>query len=364
MNLKNVTFCIEGCAIKPSGGQKVIFEYANMLSMNGVNVNIVFPSMNNLYQLPIPVKCRVALCKLLTDALHWWPNWFKLDENIKTITTQGYDARYFPDADIIVATGANTAKPVSNLPERCGKKFYFIQDFENWLMSDDEVLNTYNLNMTNITISNWLKEIVDSYSNTNSYLIQDGINTDIFNITNSKRVNHSIVFHYRSAENKGCKYALEVVKRLKEIYSDLVVEVISSEKKPKNIPKFCNYHLRIKPEEVSAINNKTEIFICTSIEEGFGLPGLEAMACGCAVVSTSYKGVLEYAIDGENALLSPVKDVDAMVENIVQLFENDDMRKKISKNGVETGKNRSLEKSAQKFKHVLISTLQQQNSKQ
>lgn len=91
--------------------------------------------------------------------------------------------------------------------------------------------------------------------------------------------------------------------------------------------------------------------MCTSVEEGFGLPGLEAMACVCAVVS-SYRGVLGYVIDGENSLLSPVRDVDAMVNNIVRLFEDDELGKRISENGIRTGKERSLEKSASTFERI------------
>lgn len=80
------------------------------------------------------------------------------------------------------------------------------------------------------------------------------------------------------------------------------------------------------------------------------------MACGCSVVSSN-RAVLEYAVDGENALLSPVRDVDAMVNNIVRLFEDDELIKRISENGVKTGKERSLEKSAQKFEEVLINSI-------
>lgn len=93
--------------------------------------------------------------------------------------------------------------------------------------------------------------------------------------------------------------------------------------------------------------------MCSSLEEGFGLPGLEAMACGCALVSTSYKGVLEYAIDSVNALLSPIKDAKSMADNVERLFENEILRKRITKNGIKTGIERSLDKSAKKFESAL-----------
>ena len=50
-----------------------------------------------------------------------------------------------------------------------------------------------------------------------------------------------------------------------------------------------------------------------------------------------------------------------MVNNIVRLFEDEALREKITANGVKTGKERSLEKSAQKFEEVLINSLKRRN---
>lgn len=60
------------------------------------------------------------------------------------------------------------------------------------------------------------------------------------------------------------------------------------------------------------------------------------MACGAALVSTDYQGVHEYATDGANALLSPVKDVDALVSNVSKLFDNDELRYQIAEAGMKS----------------------------
>ena len=99
--------------------------------------------------------------------------------------------------------------------------------------------------------------------------------------------------------------------------------------------------------------------MCSSIEEGFGLPGLEAMACGCALVSTEYKGVREYAIDGKNSLLSKIRNPQDMAENIKKIFDDEELRMKIVKNGIETAKERSLELAGEKFEKVLIGVFKQ-----
>lgn len=344
-----ITFVFPCFATKPSGGHKVIYEYANELASKGHDVSCVYLPQNTFYQLHLPNALRIIILDIYIR-LYGPRKWFALDKNIKNRVYNNKTIK----SDLVLASAIETSQLVKKFPAQSGKQIYLIQDFENWNCSEETVYASYNAGMTNIVVAKWLKEIVDKHSTKPSFLVSNGINTDLFNCKGLERRRHSIVFHYRDADYKGPQYALEVIRKLADKYNDLVADVISIEDKPETLPKCCIYHQKITPKEVAKINNHTEIFMCTSIEEGFGLPGLEAMACGCAVVSSSYKGVLEYAVDGENALLSPIRDVDTMVANIVSLFEDDELRKKIARNGIETGKERSLEKSAKEFEKILM----------
>ena len=77
------------------------------------------------------------------------------------------------------------------------------------------------------------------------------------------------------------------------------------------------------------------------------------MACGDALVSTAYTGVLEYAKDGYNALLSPVKDVDALVKNVQRVFEEDELRNKLVRNAQESVKEFSWDIAVERFEEAL-----------
>lgn len=209
--------------------------------------------------------------------------------------------------------------------------------------------------MNKIVISSWLKKIVDKYSPSPSVIIPDGINTEIFKYKTPyfDRKAHSICFHYRSASIKGCKYAIETIEYLKETYPDLIVKVVSNEKKPQGLPAYCDFFYNLSSEEVAKINNSVRVFMCTSINEGYGLPALEAMACGCSVVSSAYLGIKEYGIDGYNVLFSPERDSVAMASNVKRIFENDCMAEKLSNNGIQTGQNFSNKCSCKKFYAVI-----------
>lgn len=345
----DIAFVLPNLPMFPAGGVIVVFQYAEKLVKDGYDVTLYFQTdmvwKNKKLKYPNVVRRFIGCIGTYLS-----PRWYKLDSNVKKKSL--FCISDLKKHDIIVATAIETVGLVMN--SVIEKKVYFIQGFENWSCTDAEVYDSYNLGMTNIVVANWLKNIVDAHSHKPSYLVSNCINTDVFNNKGVGRREHSIVFHYRSADYKGPKYAIEAIRMLEVKYPDLKVDVISMEDMPNNLPKSCTFHHKLNAEEIAEINNRTQVFMCTSIEEGFGLPGLEAMACGCAVVSSSYRGVLEYAVDGENALLSPVRDVDAMVNNIVRLFEDEELRNRIAENGVRTGKDRSLENSARKFEQILL----------
>ena len=352
----NVVF--PGNTNKPTGGYKILYEYCNKLVEYGHEITINYFYGTMFENLPLPNALRKVLVKIYSESIG--PGmWFKLDKKIKKRVID--EKSEIPDGDFVIATAIETVDYVLSLSKGKGKKVYLIQDFENWACSDEKVYKTFNAGMINVVVSKWLYELVRAHSADTPYLVSNCINTAVFFNKGHQRVHHSIVMHYRSASHKGPEYAMETIRRLEGIYNDLTVDVISSEDSPQDLPKSCRFHHSIKAPEIADINNEAEIFLCTSIEEGFGLPGLEGMACGCALVSFSYRGVLEYAIDGKNALLSEVRNVDILVDNIVRLFEDKELLERISKEAEKTGQKKSLENSARLFEQILFEELKKDN---
>lgn len=352
----NITFCVKGIAIHPIGGHKVIYELANRLAQDGNTVTLVVPSEDNLYQLPIlNSRGRVILSKLLFK-FGVIPNWFKFDKSVNVKIVNGYKKENFPDADYVVATAYETAKPVAKLPLSKGEKIYLIQGFENWGVSDNDVINTYKLGMKNIAISKWLQLLVQSYDHNKTYFIPNAIDTNMFYpiIPTSQRSKHTIGLLYHKGKFKGLKYAFDALNIVHQKYPDLVVMMFGAPKRP-NVPKWYEYYSNISSKEVNLLYNKCSIFLCASIKEGFGLTGAESMAAGCALVSTKYKGVFEYAEDNYNALLTDIKDSKGLAENIMRLFEDDKKRISIANNGVKSIQDRTWDRTIKEFEKILLS---------
>lgn len=85
--------------------------------------------------------------------------------------------------------------------------------------------------------------------------------------------------------------------------------------------------------ELSTIYNKSDIFISTSRHEGFGMPGLESMACGCALITSKSAGVNEYAEHSKNCLQYDAGDVDDLYKCLEKMVLNKPLRQKLAERG-------------------------------
>ena len=348
-----IAFVLYGNSALPRGGSKIIYDYANYLANNHHQVTLYYYGDCFLKSRKLPKLLKRMTCRFFYRC---WPDWYKFEKTITKKTIFDYDKGISKNEDIVIATDVRTAKPVRNLKGNFKKKCYFIQGFENWVLTDEEVYDTYRLGLCNITVSNWLKKLVDNYSKTPSFCVANGVNCDIFKKETDlkNRDKYSIAFHYNSSKNKAGNDAIEVIKHLHNQIPELKVYAVSIEKKTDIIPEYVNYIYKASQEKVAKINNNCRVFLSTSVEEGFGLPGIEAMACGCILVSTKNTGVFEYANEGENAVLLDVHDIDGLVTNIKRIFEDFSLQKKISEKAIATAKERSIEKSARKFEEILV----------
>jgi glycosyltransferase involved in cell wall biosynthesis len=121
----------------------------------------------------------------------------------------------------------------------------------------------------------------------------------------------------------------------------------------KDISSWKVHKGNVSVKDMVRIYNQSKIYICSSLAEGFAFPPAEAMACGCAVVSTDCGSICQYAIHGVNALPSPSGVPQALAQNIIQLIEDDDLRVKLARTGHEQIQNFTWEKTTDRFERVI-----------
>lgn len=81
---------------------------------------------------------------------------------------------------------------------------------------------------------------------------------------------------------------------------------------------------------------KALIYTLPTLYEGFGISNLEAMASGCAVVSTNTWGVKDYLADGCNGIVIDKKSPNKLAKGILRLLNDRRLVKRLMRNGRET----------------------------
>ncbi len=111
----------------------------------------------------------------------------------------------------------------------------------------------------------------------------------------------------------------------------------------------------VSDEDLCSLYSSCRAFIYPSIYEGFGLPPLEAMACGAPVISSSIASISE--VVGDAAQLVFPTDVDGLSRSIIHLWENADERRRLSETGKVRAAQFSWERTARLTRDVYAAAL-------
>ncbi|MFH1526689.1 MAG: glycosyltransferase family 1 protein, partial [Bacteroidota bacterium] len=121
-------------------------------------------------------------------------------------------------------------------------------------------------------------------------------------------------------------------------YNDIFNSVIDLDLKKRII--FTGY---VSEEEMLYLYNCAELFVYPSFYEGFGLPPLEAMACGVPVITSNTSSLPEVVGDA-GVLINPY-DIDQLSEAIKVVLKDENLRKDLSAKGFERKKSFEWDKT-------------------
>jgi len=106
----------------------------------------------------------------------------------------------------------------------------------------------------------------------------------------------------------------------------------------------------VSDEELVALYKGAKAFVMPSFEEGFGIPLLEAMACGCPVVSSNAGALQE--VGGNAAIYFDPHNLEDMIQKISQALNSENLRKSLIEKGKQRVKLFSWEKLARQTLEV------------
>jgi len=144
-------------------------------------------------------------------------------------------------------------------------------------------------------------------------------------------------------KTKGYEYLITAIKKVSRTQKNFALFVIGEgEERPlleKLIKKYRleNYiFLSGGLDQAADILKAFDIYVCSSVKEGFPYAILEAMYAGLPIVSTNIGGIPDMIRHNKNGLLAESKNPDQLAERILKLFTDDNLRIKLSVNANKT----------------------------
>lgn len=330
-----ITFVLPGSGCVPIGGFKIVYEYANHLSLRGHQVTVVHPA-RLLADMPwiIGAKAAVRYVQRSIDDSYRPDNWFQVDPKVRLMWVWSLKERCIPDADVVIATCWETAEFVNNYSRIKGRHYYLIQHLETWSGPEEKVYATWKMPLKKIVIAQWLRDIANGL-NESSVLIPNGLDFQKFRQDSppEDRSRSQVMMLYHKCDWKGSTDGMEALSIVKRQIPELRATLFGTPPAPPNLPDWIEYHRKPPQTKLRELYNRAAIFLAPSWSEGWSLPSSEAMMCGAALIATDIGGHREYAIHEKTALLSPPKDPNGLAKNLLRLIHDKDFRIQLATQG-------------------------------
>ena len=259
----------------------------------------------------------------------------------KKIDILFFNGKKWPEFEckFLISNSWETAYLVNQYNRDILEKFQILQYGDNKDFALDYVgenfkylSNTFNFDLSFICIN---KYDFIKYSEKRPILIKDGIRSgEFYRAKNIAKIPNMILIPLRKHLEKGAEIALECISILIQRRSD--IKIITFGNYAGRIPSGVSHMGFVSRDKLFTLYNQATIFIFPSIAEGFGLTGLEAMACGCVTVASDNVGVREYLEPGVNGIIAPTRDPKALASSVLFLLDNPDQISTMSQKAIET----------------------------
>lgn len=333
-----ISFLMPCYAWAPSGGFRVVYEYANRLTLAGHRVAVVHP--RKLVP-PVPdkfsVRGRLRKLRLAVLEATRTPqiNWHKVDPRVQLSFVPSSRAEFIPQADVLFATGWHTVPSVLDCPDDRGIKCYFIQSYETWQGPREIVDATWRSDLRKVVVSKWLVDVGESLGCRDVTYIPNAIDHSRYKLIHPIEGRPTtIAMMCALSPLKGAADGIEAMRICRHQFPSTQFICFGITPRPKWVPEWVTYYRDPSQDFlIREIYNNSAIFLSASWLEGFALPPAEAAACGCALVSTDSGGVRDFIVHGVSGLLSPPKEPRSLADNLCLLLGNDDLRMRLARAG-------------------------------
>ncbi|HXL01706.1 MAG TPA: methyltransferase domain-containing protein, partial [Candidatus Atribacteria bacterium] len=316
-----------------------------------MNITYVLPDTSLWGGIKIPLEQASRLHKrghrVRVIAVKDKPDWFKID--FEFISVPKLTPRVIPqDSELIIGTFYPTVVVAHDAG--FGIPIHYCQGYEYFGTDDPRAKNyidfVYSLYTVKVVNNLFLKKILEEKYHHPTYMIHNAIDLSLFHPENratfpKKRV---LIVGPIEVEWKDIRTALKAAKILKTKLGNAVEIIRVSQFPISQEEQFLGvvdeYYNHLSGEEMAKVYSSCDVLMASSKgkEEGFGLPPIEAMACGTPVVLTDISAYRSYDEVTDYALFVPPQDPETMAQAVIHLLEDKDLYTRLQKRGLEVAK--------------------------
>jgi glycosyltransferase involved in cell wall biosynthesis len=276
-----------------------------------------------------------------------------LEDSVVSLQWAYWNPKAVAGVDVVVATAWHTAERLGPDP----RGIYLLQHYEIWGGVQERVDATWRLGLQKIVISEWLRDKARELGAGEATVVPNAIDLNVFNldVPPERRSPDEVAMMWHKMEWKGSAEGLEALRIVKVTRPNLHVTLFAASRKPRGMPDWVTYVQNANESQLRAIYNRAAVLISPSHSEGWALPPAEAMACGAAVVTTDNGGVRDYAKNHLTAMITRIRDPEAMAKAIIELLNDHSRRYRIALAGHELMANKyNWATSTDLFEEVLL----------